>query len=66
MKPTHLGSLLKFTAVIGLAILVRFDVNPILYLLLGMLFYAGWKTQHLPEPSTTKRHARTTVVARRL
>ena len=68
MKNEYAGGLLKLSAVIAFAIVVRFDVNPLVYLMLGMLFFLGWKMQHMPDlvPVRAPQKRRSVVVAKRI
>lgn len=66
MNERILGRILKVSAVFALAAAIRFDPNPVLYLLLGMMFFAGWKMQHLGNITVPRVKVRASVVARRV
>ncbi len=66
MKNKIAGSLLKFSAIIILAITIRFEMNPLVYLMLGMVFCMGWKMQYLPDVMVrVPQKRRSSVVAKR-
>ncbi len=43
------GWTLKMLSVIGLFFALRLNLDPTVYLILGVCFYIGWKMQHLTE-----------------
>ncbi|GEM_PF-6711952 len=68
MKNNILGWLVKMSAVIGLAVALRFQIDPTFYIFLGAIFYMGYQLQYTPEltPVKVPRQSRTVTVAKRI